>query len=45
MRLDDGQFRDADSCDEIVNSELMGIATGQKVCFPRLELDGANDGL
>jgi hypothetical protein len=44
-RIDERQFRGTGYCDEIVNSALMEIATGQNSCLPCLEADDENDRL
>jgi hypothetical protein len=41
-RIDERQFRGLGYCDEIVNSALMEIATGQRLCLECLALDDEN---
>ena len=43
--IDERQFRGAGYCDEIVNSALLEIATGQSLCLQRLEVDDENRGV
>ena len=43
--VDGSQFHGASNCDEIVNSALMEIATGQNSCLQCLEVADGNDGL
>ena len=44
-RIDERQFRGSGYCDEIVNSALMKIATGQSLCLRCLEVEDENEGL
>jgi hypothetical protein len=43
--IDENQFRGSGYRDEIVNSALLEIATGQSLCLQRLAVDDENRGV